>query len=78
MGNLFNRSDDETMKVFIHFQADVSVGCNPYTYVMYAPRVTNQDDSPQYREEVRGKIKALYDELDGEFTCDVYFDDEKF
>lgn len=78
MGTLFNKSDDETMKVFIHFQADPSVGCNPYTYVMYIPRVTNQDDSPEYREEVREKIKTLYNELDCEFTCDVYFDDEQF
>ena len=61
------------MKVTIYFSGDRSVGINGYYYSMEIPTF-----EPEYREEIRGMIKALYIELDGEFTPQVFFEDETF
>lgn len=60
------------MKAYIHFNADPSVGCFPYGYNIEIPTFEEE-----YREEVREKIKALYNDLDGDFGVSyVIFDDE--
>ncbi len=59
------------MKVSIHFTADSSVGIFPYTYSMEIPQFEEE-----YREETRQMIKSLYTELDGDFTPQIWFEDE--
>lgn len=58
------------IQVRIEFHGDPSVGINSYGYDMNIPF------DKEHREEIRKQIKALYDELDGEFLCVVYFEDE--
>ena len=70
------------MKVTIYFPNDPSVGIFSNYYGMEVPdwRVYGMDkeDERQFREEMRSKIKSLYEELDGEFTCRVWFEDEHY
>ncbi len=61
------------MKVTIYFAGDYSVGISSYTFEMTIPEF-----EPEYREETRELIKALYTELDGEFYPQVFFEDENF
>lgn len=60
------------MKAYVHFNADPSVGCFPYGYDIEIPTFEEE-----CREEIREKIKELYNFLDGEFLVSyVMFDDE--
>lgn len=59
------------IKVTIYFAGDHSVGISGYYYSMEIPAF-----DPENKEEVRELIKALYTELDGEFTPTIFFDDE--
>lgn len=63
----------------ILFMADASVGMFPYSYKMELDCNLKElflEDS-QYREEVRQKIKSLYEELDNDSRCVVWFSDER-
>jgi len=59
------------MKVTICFSGDSSVGIFPYSYEMTIPEF-----EPEYRDETRKMIKDLYTELDGEFSPQIWFEDE--
>lgn len=59
------------MTAHVYFPADPSVGIFSYGYEMEIP-----DFEEEWREDTRKKIKALYDELDGEFSCNVIFEGE--
>ena len=69
--------DENTMQVTISYQGDISVGIRPWWYEMTIYRFSNDDNSKEYRERIREQIKTLYMLTDGEFECQVYFDDEK-
>lgn len=60
------------MKATIWFAADPSVGIFSYSFCAEIPPFEEE-----YREEIRSLIKRLYDDLDAEFTCQVFFSDEK-
>ncbi len=60
------------MKATAVFDGDSSVGIFGYSFDMEVPEFDEE-----FREEVRAKIKETYDWLDGEFTCQVYFSDER-
>jgi hypothetical protein len=70
------------MKVTIYFPNDPSVGIFSTWYGMEIPDFRefgmNEKELREFREEMRDKIKSLYTELDGEFTCRVWFEDENF
>lgn len=60
------------MTGYAYFGGDPSVGINSYSYDFEIP-----DFDEEYREETRAKLVALYNELDGEFTCHVCFEGER-
>lgn len=68
------------MKVSIEFSGDSSVGLFPYKFGMEIPeQFAGDSDDPdyiKYREETRKEIKKLYELMDGEDKCTVWFEDE--
>jgi hypothetical protein len=68
----------DTFSATIEFKGDMSVGIRPYYYTMDldANLIEVFADDKAYREELRGKIQALYTEIDGEMKCHVIFSDE--
>ncbi len=68
----------DTFSATILFNGDSSVGIRPYSYTMDldANLIELFADDTTYREELRGKIQALYTEIDGDMKCHVIFSDE--
>ena len=70
-------SDILTNKAIIEFKGDPSVGIFPRVYHMELPTDVNSATEgwdKDSKEEVRKKIKELYEHLDNEDKCTVYFD----
>jgi glutathione S-transferase len=59
------------MKVHIYFPNDPTVGFMPTYYDAEFP-----DVDADFKEEYREQIKRLYEEMDGEMSCKVYFEGE--
>ncbi len=59
------------MKALVYFPNDPSVGIWSTYYTLEIPQFDNE-----FREEYRKKIKDLYEDMDSEFICIVYFGDE--
>ena len=59
-------------KGYAYFGGDSSVGDTAYSYDFEIPNFEEE-----FREDVRAKLVALYNELDGEFTCHVVFEGER-
>lgn len=57
---------------YAYFAGDPSVGFPAYAYDFEIPVFDEE-----YREEVRAKLTALYNELDGEYSCHVVFEGER-
>jgi len=53
-----------------YFEGDSSVGFYPYSYTLEVPFDND------IREDIRQEIAELYNSLDGEFSCKVFFEDE--
>ena len=68
----------DTFSATIEFRGDMSVGIRPYYYTMEldANLIEVFADDKTYREELRGKIQALYTEIDNDMKCHVIFSDE--
>lgn len=68
----------QTFYATILFNGDSSVGVRPYSYTMGldANLIEVFEDCKEYREELRGKIQALYIEIDNDQRCIVIFSDE--
>jgi hypothetical protein len=64
-------------KAIIEFHGDPSVGIFPRVYQMELPVDVNSATEgwdKETKEDVRRKIKELYEYLDNEDKCTVYFD----
>jgi hypothetical protein len=59
----------------IYFPNDPSVGIFAESFEAQLP--FNGFEDSEHREWVRDSFKRLYDEMNGEFYCRVYFSDEK-
>jgi hypothetical protein len=58
------------MKATAYFEGDSSVGIYSYSYTLEIP--FDED----IRDDIRQEIAKLYNDLDGEFSCRVIFEDE--
>lgn len=62
---------NEIFFAIAYFHADPSVGIFSYSFKAEIPK---PDD--EYREFTRDLLKKAYQEMDGEFSCTVFFSDE--
>lgn len=58
----------------IYFPNDPSVGMFSETFTAELP--LNGFEDSEHREWIRDCYKKLYDEMNGEFYCQVFFSDE--
>lgn len=74
MAELFSRNNARHFYALIHYPNDPSVGIFSQYYEMEIPKWP--DEEPHLREETRKAIAAMYQTLDDESNCRVYFSDE--
>lgn len=67
--------NEVTALVYFHNDPSVGIFSTYYTVPLPFPDHKYLDDFG--REEVRDKLRGLYNELDGEFMCQVSFNDER-
>lgn len=60
----------------VYFRGDRSVGIEPYYYTVQLPDIS--DLTPDDRDKIREKLEDLYNDLDGETRCQVFFTGELF
>jgi hypothetical protein len=65
-----------THKISIEFPRDPSVGMFAEWYTMEIPNPINEEWSKEEKEELRAKIKSMYEGIDNDGTCRVYFENE--